>query len=121
MYRVFIETELFTELIDEQGGQKLLEIVQHSVLLDICRPASKRQVIQGSGGFTKVRVKNPYSNKGKSAGHRVIYFDLPTIEITFLFLIYPKSIKENITQKQIAELKKASTELKSWQPRKRKK
>ncbi|MGE3609247.1 MAG: type II toxin-antitoxin system RelE/ParE family toxin [Bacteriovoracaceae bacterium] len=121
MHRIFIETEVFTRLVEEQNSSKLLEIIQQEVLRDINLPLANRDFIQGSGAFAKVRVAAPKNRKGKSGGFRVIYFDLPVNEITFLFLLYPKSVKENLTQKQVAALKAASQELKAWQPRKKQK
>jgi hypothetical protein len=96
-------------------------MIQQAVLAEINLPATNRDVIQGSGGFAKVRVANPKAKRGKSGGYRIIYFDLPKLEITFLFLLYPKSVKENLSSTQVAFLKAASQELKAWQPRKKRK
>lgn len=101
MQRTFIETEVFTKLIEENGGRILLESVQLS------------------GGFAKLRVVDGRNNKGKSGGFRIIYFDLPALEIVFLFLLYPKSVKENLSLEQVSALKAASQELKKWQPSKK--
>lgn len=120
MQRIFIETEVFSKLIEENDGRNLLESVQLAVLLDINLPMHERDFIKGSGGFAKVRVADNKNNKGKSGGLRIIYFDLPLLEIVFLFLIYPKSIRDNLTLKQVAALKIASQELKKWQPNKKK-
>jgi len=119
LQRIFIETEVFTKLIDESGGRRLLDSVQLAVLLDINLPIQDRDLIKGSGGFAKLRVADNRSNKGKSGGFRIIYFDLSTLEIVFLFLLYPKSVKETLSSEQVAALKAASQELKKWQPSKK--
>jgi hypothetical protein len=119
LQRLFIESEIFSSLLHTQKAKDLLEIIQQAVLADINLPVTNRDIIPGSGGFAKIRVADPRSGKGKSGGFRVVYFDLPKIEVTFLFLLYPKSVKENLTQKQVAALKAASQELKLWQPSKK--
>ena len=119
MQRIFIETEVFTKLVEESGGRRLLESVQLAVLLDINLPIQDRDIIKGSGGFVKLRVADNRNNKGKSGGFRIIYFDLPTLEIVFLFLLYPKSVKETLSLEQVAALKAASQELKKWRPSKK--
>jgi hypothetical protein len=96
-----------------------LENVQLAVLLDLNLPIQDRDIIKGSGGFTKLRVADNRTNKGKSGGFRIIYFDLPTLGIVFLFLLYPKSVKETLSLEQVAALKMASQELKKWQPSKK--
>ncbi len=78
---------------------------------------TRRGVIKGTGGFTKVRVADQQSGRGKSGGYRVIYFDLEAHERTFLFLIYPKSVKVTLTKAEVSTLKAASQELKAWQPK----
>ncbi len=120
MQRTFIETVIFTKLLDETGARELLENIQLAVLLDIKLPIQDRDVIKGSGGFTKLRVADTRNNKGKSGGLRIIYIDLPALEIVFLFLLYPKSVKETLSSEQVAGLKVASQELKKWQPNRKK-
>lgn len=48
----------------------------------------------------KVRVKNSNINKGQSGGYRVIYYTM-TPEAVLLTAIYSKSVKENISNKEI--------------------
>lgn len=115
MQRLFIESLCFTSLIEAENDKDLLGFVQQAVLNDLQQPASKRDVIKGTGGFTKVRVADQKSGRGKSGGYRVIYFDLEAYERTFLFLIYPKSVKDTLTKAEVSTLKAASQELKAWQ------
>jgi hypothetical protein len=119
LQRIFIETEIFTKLVEGSGRRKLLEDIQRAVLLDVSLPIQDRDLIKGSGGFAKLRVADNRNNKGKSGGYRIIYFDLPALQTVFLFLLYPKSVKETLSLEQVAALKIASQELKKWQPSKK--
>lgn len=102
MQRLFIETEIFTSQIEAQKDADLLANIQQTVLTDLSQSVPERDVIKGTGGFTKVRVADQKGGKGKSGGFRVIYFDLPKQEITFLFLLYSKSVKDTLTSAQVA-------------------
>ena len=62
------------------------------------------RVIQGTGGIRKMRFVLP-NNKGKSGGSRVLYVDYVPFETTVLLNAYPKSEKDNITDKEKKLLK----------------
>ena len=68
-------------------------------------------VIKGSGGARKVRFEA--KGKGQRGGARVIYIDIVIGEIIFLLYAYPKSVKEDLSQKEISNIRKAITILKS--------
>ena len=68
MYRLIIETEIFMAQVDDQRDKNLLEIIQQAVLADINLPPVNRDLIQGSGGFAKLRVADPKRSKVKSGG-----------------------------------------------------
>ncbi len=72
MQRVFIESLIFTSLIEAENDKNLLSQVQRAVLIDLQLPLTSRDLIKGTGGFTKVRVADEKSGKGKSGGYRVI-------------------------------------------------
>ena len=61
-------------------------------------------IIQGTGGLRKTRLKS--SSKGKSGGFRVCYYyhDKKNKEI-FLITIYPKNEKSDITPEEKKDLK----------------
>lgn len=61
-------------------------------------------VIEGSGGVRKMRFAFP--GKGKSGSVRVIYVDVLVQEAIYMLYAYPKSVKENLTKKEVSELKK---------------
>jgi hypothetical protein len=75
-------------------------------------------MIQGTGGFTKVRVPLKSQNIGKSGAIRVIYLDCPP-ERVFLMMVYSKSSFGNISDRGKLALKQIGQELKSWQAKKK--
>jgi mRNA-degrading endonuclease RelE of RelBE toxin-antitoxin system len=96
---IFVEIPIFTEdlltLLSDEEYRK----IQNELLL---RPA-KGTIIQGSGGFRKLRWKQ--ANKGKRGGVRIIYFwDKPS-EKLYLIFIYKKSAQEDLTAEQVKVLK----------------
>ncbi len=107
MKRVFIETELFKALVDDEVENGLEKRVKDLILTDPLKGA----VIQGAGGLRKIRVSKVGS--GKSGGYRVIYLDLEKHEVTYLVLIYGKSVQDNLTGEQKRLLKKQVEEIKN--------
>ena len=69
----------------------------------------KGDLIKGTGGLRKVRMAT--GNKGKQGSIRVLYV-LAVAEKIYLVLTYPKSVKENLTQNEVSELKKLAQRLK---------
>lgn len=70
----------------------------------------KGDLIRGTGGARKMRWASEV-HKGKSGGVRVIYYyhdqDIPI----FLFTVYPKNKKDNLTTAECNELKLIIKEL----------
>jgi len=61
-------------------------------------------VIQGTGGLRKIRWAQ--SGRGKSGGVRVIYHWVPSSQHIRLLMIYPKSMKADLSKTDKAVLKK---------------
>ena len=101
MIRTFVEIPLFSKRWKEIGltDDDLLDL-QVMLLKD---PESG-PVIEGTGGIRKVRFA--LGNRGKSAGIRVCYVDLPEYEVTYLITAFEKSEKENLTNGEKNTLKK---------------
>ncbi|MBF0366175.1 MAG: type II toxin-antitoxin system RelE/ParE family toxin [Oligoflexia bacterium] len=112
MKRVFVQSSNFSKMISDIAKKELeIELeVERSILAELERPYSERDVIEGTGGFSKIRVKK--EGKGKSGSYRVIYLDVPKNGIVYLVLIYDKTIKDNINQETKNVLLKMSKELK---------
>ena len=60
-------------------------------------------VIPASGGVRKLRWK--LTGVGKRGGVRVIYMWIPELVIVYMFLVYPKSVVDNLSKAAIARMK----------------
>ena len=120
MDREFILTVQFEKQLKAfPNSDELLLDIEQEIFKDLGLPISSRDMIQGTGGFTKVRVPLKAQNLGKSGAIRVIYLDCPLPERVFLMMVYSKSNLGNISDKAKQALKQIGQELKSWQPKKK--
>jgi mRNA-degrading endonuclease RelE of RelBE toxin-antitoxin system len=62
-------------------------------------------VMEGTGGFRKVRWKDANKNQGKSGGIRIVYYFVDQDNQVFLAKIIGKSRVANLNDKQKKELK----------------
>jgi len=69
------------------------------------------KLIKGTGGARKVRFEA--YGKGKSGGVRVIYVNILIDESIYLIYAYPKSVKDNLTDQEIKNIRKVVSLLKS--------
>jgi putative transcriptional regulator len=121
MERIFIQTREFEDQMKGfKNPHELLIDVEQEVLKDLKKKVSERDVISGTGGFTKVRVAMKLEKRGKRGSARVIYFDCPTPKRTFLLMIYSKAKIGNISDAAKNVLKKKAKEFKAWIPKKKK-
>jgi len=97
---VIIETSVFTRLIKELMNDEDYRELQEAL---IKRP-ELGDLIRGSGGLRKVRWK--LEGRGKSGGVRVIYYWVTTESQIRMVYVYPKGRQENLTDEQLAALKK---------------
>jgi hypothetical protein len=67
------------------------------------------EVIEGTGGFRKVRVGR--SGMGKRGGARVIYILRNEAFPVFLITVYPKNKKDNLTKEERNALAKRAKEI----------
>ena len=97
---IFIETPVFTKLVEDLLPHDSYVDLQHALLL---RPDTG-SVIPGSGGIRKSRWG--IEQQGKRGGLRVIYYwDKPN-ETIYMLLIYRKSEREDLTPDQIKFLRR---------------
>jgi len=102
---LFIETPTFTRLIstllaDDEYVKLQVELVKRPDAGDL---------IKDGGGIRKLRWKRP--GTGKSGGIRVIYYWLTDDDQILMLVAYPKNIKDNLTDKETAVLRKLVKEL----------
>lgn len=101
----FIETPMFTRQIKQIATDGDLKELQRELI----ETPDKGDLIQNTGGLRKIRMAT--GSQGKSGGARVIYF-LATKEIIWLIMVYPKNVKDSLSDAEKAELKKLTRLLK---------
>jgi len=108
MTRKFVELQSFQKAWDDIGlsDDDLFEL-ETKLLIN----PRAGVVIKGSGGARKVRFEA--QGKGQRGGARVIYIDVVIDETVYLLYAYPKSVKDDLSQKEISSIRKAITILKS--------
>ena len=102
---IFIETPTFTRLIsallvDDEYSKLQEALVKHPDAGDLVRDG---------GGIRKLRWKRP--GTGKSGGIRIIYYWLTEDHQILMLVAYPKSTKDNLTDKETAVLRALVKEL----------
>lgn len=108
MERLFVETTIFQKTLDNLKLKELEKVIKDEILKD---PAAG-DVVQGTGGIRKIRIAKP-GQQGKSGGYRVLYLDLPNVEVIYLFLVFDKSVMGNIPAAQKKVIKAMVEELKN--------
>ncbi len=86
----FIETKLFTRLVQEYLTDNEYRELQ-ALLIE--QPEAG-DVVRGSGGVRKLRWRAP--GRGKRGGYRVIYFAKVQQGVIWMLTLYPKNVRENI-------------------------
>lgn len=100
-YFGFTETHRFVKRAEKLLGAERLSELQ----LYLCRFATDGAIIPNSGGIRKLRWA--VSGRGKRGGARIIYYFADAAGRVFLLDIYAKNEKENLTAKELNELKDA--------------
>ena len=98
---IFIELPQFTEAVNELvDDASYLEFKEELLAMP-----DRGDVMPGSGGLMKVRMRLP--GRGKSGGARVIYLHLKQHDVIILFYLYTKAKSETLTAAQLKSLKTA--------------
>jgi hypothetical protein len=101
----FIETATFTRLIlDLLDDDEYMGLQNH-----LSNDPEVGDIIKGGGGIRKVRFAA--QGRGKSGGIRVIYYFVKDKDNILMLLVYPKSKKDDLTDKQTAALRDYVKEL----------
>ena len=120
MERLFILTDQFEKQLKAfDNSDDLLQDIEEEINKDLETPFSSRDVIKGTGGFTKIRIPLKIHKIGKSGALRVIYLDSPQFNVVFLMMVYSKSNFSNLSDLGRQTLKEIGQELKEWRPKKR--
>lgn len=101
----FIETPTFTRQILELLPDDDYRGLQNALMED----PERGDIIKGGGGIRKVRYAA--QGHGKRGGVRVIYYWLRDDGQIYMLLAYPKSKKDNLTDKETAILRDLVKEL----------
>ena len=95
----FIETSIFTrqitELLTDTQYKQLQKELLYNPLLGV--------LIKHSGGLRKLRWKT--GSKGKRGGIRIIYYYITEDDKIFMLVAYPKSIKDDLSSKELKTLR----------------
>jgi hypothetical protein len=96
---VFIETPTFTRLVNALLDDEAYRGLQNQLVID----PTRGDLIKDGGGIRKLRYALP--GRGKSGGIRVIYYWVKDDGQIYLLLAYPKSKKDNLSDKETALLR----------------
>jgi hypothetical protein len=95
----FIETKLFTRLVQEYLSDDEYSILQQALLSD----PEAGAIIPGSGGVRKLRWG--VTGRGKRGGIRVIYFLRTRQGQIWMLTLYAKNVTENISASILKQIK----------------
>ena len=102
MTKTFIQTITFEKQWDDLGftDDDLCRLEY-----EIMKNPQAGKIIPGTGRLRKMRFATQYA--GKRGGARVCYVDFVVLDTIYLFFAYGKSQKENLTQEECHNIKKA--------------
>ncbi len=105
----FVEDVNFTAQVQSIKADDCLRDLQE----ELTENPLKGDLVQGTGGFRKVRMRVP--GAGKSGGARVMYPHLPERPLIVLFYLFTKRQTANLSDAGKAALRKAAAEIKAHQ------
>ena len=95
----FVETKLFTRLVQEYLSDDEYSKLQQALLFD----PEAGAVIRGSGGVRKLRWR--VGGRGKRGGIRVIYFLRTEQGQIWMLTLYAKNVAESISASVLKQIK----------------
>jgi hypothetical protein len=96
----FIETKLFTRLVQEY----LTDDEYRKLQTFLIEQPEAGDVVRGSGGVRKLRWKAP--GQGKRGGYRVIYYAKIQQGVIWMLTLYPKNVADNIPAHVLRQIRK---------------
>ena len=108
MQITIVETQEFrTQAKKLMGQEEVLVLINH-----LSQDPTDGDLIEGTGGMRKLRWRRP--GTGKSGGYRIIHFFHDQNIPLFLFTVYAKSKKDNLSKTDMKILKKATSQIVSF-------
>lgn len=99
----FIEAPAFTRHIHEYLDDDRYRALQSALAAN----PNLGDVMQGTGGFRKMRWADPRRGKGKRGGLRIIYFHFESEQQIWLMALYAKDEASDLTAEEKKALKAA--------------
>ncbi len=101
----FIETPTFSRMVTDLLSDDDYGEMQNELLED----PERGILIKGGGGLRKLRYA--MQGRGKRGGVRVIYYWVKNYDLIYMLVVYPKSKKDALTDKETAILREFVKEL----------
>jgi hypothetical protein len=101
----FVETPTFTRQVTQLMTDDEYRAMQNMLVAD----PTRGDLIQGGGGIRKLR--HAVQGRGKSGGVRAIYYWLKDDHLIYMLVVYPKSSKDNLSDREVAILRELVKEL----------
>ena len=102
----FIEAPAFTRYL----GHYLEDDEYRSLQQRLAATPLAGDLIPGTGGFRKIRWRDPRRGKGTRGGLRIIYFHFASAEQIWLMTVYGKSEASDLTASEKKALRAAMEE-----------
>ncbi len=99
---VFIESRLFTRLLPDYMSDEDFRRMQQTLMDDPLRG----DLMPGTGGFRKLRWRDPTRGKGRRGGLRIIYYYLLSDDQVWLVTIYNKNEMIDLSAEEKRALKR---------------
>lgn len=96
---------------DQAADRALSAEELHTALTAIAQDPLAGDLLKGTGGVRKLRVKG--DGRGKSGGARVIYYFYDSENPIYLLTVFAKKEKDNLSEAERNALKKLTAELKA--------
>ncbi len=101
----FIESPAFTRYLYKYLNDEEYSTLQNALMEN----PDMGVLIQGTGGFRKLRWRDKRRGKGKRGGLRIIYYHLEEARQIWLFTLYGKDEAIDLTMEQKRMMKRAIT------------
>jgi len=106
---IFIESILFEKRVKKLLTEDDLREFQNELIEN----PKKGDVIQGTGGLRKARIKSSKRQKGKRGGNRVICLYIEFLSHMHLLYIYGKDEESDLSTEERKELKEIAESIKT--------